>query len=392
MATPLSDPPLASLIAAHQSGYALPRDFYVSPDIYARDLELLQNRWIYAGHISELAKAGDWITAELANDSAIVIRDATGTLKAFANVCRHRGSRLCVGTSGNAKLLVCPYHAWTYTHDGALRAAPQMPAGFVAAEHGLHPLPLAVIGGLIFISFGAQPPALDTAGPALTKMFSRYQWPTAKIAHRALYPVKANWKLDLENYHECYHCTPQHPEFAQLHALARPGQRTLAIDADASGYADVEDWSAEANGREPVRMMRSALSEGCHTGSKSGALLAPLMGPDDGHCLFGELGFLSAFLAYADYGVIYRFAPKGLAISEIEVIWLVSGDAVEGRDYDLAALTWLWDVTSIADKRIIETNQAGVASRFYSPGPFSTMEPGARQFVDRYLAELAASL
>ena len=106
-------------------------------------------------------------------------------------------------------------------------------------------------------------------------------------------------------------------------------------------------------------------------------------------CVFAELGFLSAFLAYSDHGVIYRFIPREPLRTEMEVIWLVRGDAEAGRDYDPEALTWLWDVTSAADKTIIENNQAGVLSRAYRPGPFSTMEPATRMYVERYVAELA---
>jgi Rieske 2Fe-2S family protein len=109
-----------------------------------------------------------------------------------------------------------------------------------------------------------------------------------------------------------------------------------------------------------------------------------------GLCVFAELGFLSAFLAYPDHGVIYRFAPVSPLLTRMEVIWLVAGGAREGADYDPARLSWLWDVTSVADKKIIERNQAGVKSRAYEPGPFSLMEPGARQYVERYVGELAA--
>jgi Rieske 2Fe-2S family protein len=111
----------------------------------------------------------------------------------------------------------------------------------------------------------------------------------------------------------------------------------------------------------------------------------------DGACVFAELGYLSAFLAYADHGVVYRFIPRGALVTEMEVMWLVAEAAREGTDYDLEALTWLWDITSLADKRIIERNQAGVLSRFYAPGPFSLMEPGTAQLVDRYLADLASA-
>jgi Rieske 2Fe-2S family protein len=105
-------------------------------------------------------------------------------------------------------------------------------------------------------------------------------------------------------------------------------------------------------------------------------------------CVFGELGFLSAFLAYPDYGVIYRFIPRGVLETEMEVLWLVNETAEPGQDYDSETLTWLWDITSQADKKIIERNQAGVLSRAYRPGPFSLMEPGTKQYVERYVSEL----
>jgi Rieske 2Fe-2S family protein len=375
-----------------QPGHSLPQNFYLDPEIYARDMELLLRRWNYVGHISELSGPGSWITAEIGLESVIVTRDDQGVIRAFANVCRHRGSRICLEKSGRANLLVCPYHAWTYQLDGRLRGAREMPKGLVAdGTHDLHPIALSQIGGLIFISLATNPPDLSMAGPALSQMTECYHWQQAKIAHRAQFSFDSNWKLALENYHECYHCLPAHPEFSLLHALARPGQRQLNFESrEAQGYHDVEDWGPHANGREVVRVMRSALSDDCKTGSADGKLLAPLMGPDDGHCIFSELGFLTAFLAYADYGVIYRFLPQGLNRTAMEVIWLVDGNAEAGRDYNLEALTWLWTVTSIADKTIIENNQRGVSSRFYQPGPFSSMEPGAQAYVERYLAELSA--
>ena len=386
-------PGMGDLIAGHRPGHALAQGFYLRDDIFVRDMALLLNRWTCVGHVSEVAEAGDWITAELGAESAIIVRADDGILRALANVCRHRGSRICVDARGSAAVLVCPYHAWSYHLDGRLRAAREMPAGFDPAAHGLRALPLTEIGGLIFISFGDDPPDLSLAAPALAGFCERYAWPGAKIAHRAMYSVTANWKLALENYHECYHCGPAHPEFSVLHALAHPGARTLSTNVDESAaHKDTEAWGPEPDGAEVVRVMRSALSRGAHSGSADGQLVAPAMGPLDGQCVFAELGFLSAFLAYADYGVIYRFIPRGVLETQIEVIWLVRGDAAPGRDYDLKRLIWLWDVTSLADKRIIETNQAGVRSRHYKPGPFSLMEPGTAAYVERYVAELAASL
>jgi len=376
---------VADLLAAYGPGHALPRGFYLDPTVYERDIDLLLDRWTVVGHVSDLAAPGDFITTELGANSAIVTRGEDGCLHAMANVCRHRGSRVCLEARGSVAVFTCPYHAWTYRLDGSLRAAREMPLDFRPTGYGLKRLPLREIGGLIFISFGARPPVIDTVAEALETMTTRYGWATAKIAARKRYAVAANWKLVMENYHECYHCQPAHPEFSILHALARPGMRSLD-NAD-----DFEAWNADPDGAEVGRVMRSDLSRGQRSGVRGGGLAAPPMTEHQGAigaCVFAEVGFLSAFLAYQDHGVIYRFVPCGILTTEMEVIWLVRNDAREGVDYDLETLTWLWDVTSLADKRIIETNQAGVASRAYEPGPFSLMEPGTQAYVERYVGEM----
>jgi Rieske 2Fe-2S family protein len=372
-------------LPGYQQGHSLAQAFYQREDIFQLDMELLQNLWCCAGHASDIPAAGDFMTAELGNDSAIVVRGGDGMVRAMANVCRHRGSRICTVARGHTAVLTCPYHAWTYHLDGRLRHAREMGDGFDPAAHGLKALPVAEIGGLIFVSFGDRPPALERAREALVVMTDHFGWERARIAVRKTYSVRANWKLALENYHECYHCAPAHPEFSQHHVLARPGGRRI-------GAQDVEAWGARPDGQEVVRVMHSPMAEATQTGSRTGAALAPLMGRAtyDGSCIFAELGFLSAFLAYPDYGVIYRFMPKSVLQTDMEVLWLVDAQAEEGRDYDTEALSWLWDVTSQADKQIIERNQQGVLSRAYRPGPFSKMEPGTRQYVERYVSELAA--
>jgi phenylpropionate dioxygenase-like ring-hydroxylating dioxygenase large terminal subunit len=365
---------IAELIAAHAPAHALDQAFYVDDAVFARDIDLLLGRWTCVGHASEIPEAGDYFVTTLGLESAIVVRGADGEVRALNNVCRHRGSRLCVDPRGNVAMLTCPYHAWTYHLDGRLRAAREMPPGFDPTSFDLKPLPVVVIAGLILISFGDDPPALDAVRVALGALDDRYDWSGAKIAARKTYAVAANWKLAMENYHECYHCAVAHPEFSVHHMLARPKSR------DSRSDNDLEVWGPEADGREVARLIYSPLSEGSRTGSEDGRLVAPLM---------DVRGFLSAFLAYADHGVIYRFIPRATLHTEMEVIWLARGDAQEGRDYDVDRLTWLWHVTSLADKRIIEMNQAGVRSRTYRPGPYSLMEPGTRAYTDRYLSELA---
>jgi len=228
-----------------------------------------------------------------------------------------------------------------------------------------------------------------------------YGWGKAKVAHRESYPVRANWKLVEENYMECYHCAPAHVEYSRFHLYARPEElnreadarlrertRTLGLE-----IAEVDHWGEQAlPGQEAVDSLRSALTDDAVSGSEDGRPLAPLMGqfPSfDGGVTFVDVGLTNHFLAYPDHGLIYRFVPQTVDRTDMEVIWLVRGDAVAGIDYDVDRLTWLWRVTSEADKRIIELNQQGVNSRWYEPGPYSQMEQHAARFVQWILVGLS---
>ena len=134
---------------------------------------------------------------------------------------------------------------------------------------------------------------------------------------------------------------------------------------------------------------RYPLLRGHLTGSRDGKPVAPLMGAItgyDGGATDVHMGPTTFGLAYCDHVVLYRFTPRGLRNADCEITWLVNGSAVEGKDYDLAGLTWLWDVTTLADKQIIERNQAGVASRYYEPGPLMPMEDFTHRFLEWYVA------
>ena len=388
---------------APRPGCALPRGYYTDPGIFERDLDrMLLRHWFCAGHLSSVPNPGDYFLVDLGRESVIVCRGADGAVHALLNVCRHRGSRVCVDRSGTARGggFTCPYHAWSYGLDGRLRSAGEMPASFRRDEHGLRSLALQLLQGLIFISFAAEPPALDDAARALADAAGTHGWSNAKIAHRENYEIRANWKLAIENYMECYHCQPSHPEFARRHVYARPAARAAPIEraaaerSDALGIhiANLDGYGLKArSGQESIAVMRSALLDGQLSASADGSLLAPLMGEfgaSDGCSTYFDVGPISDFLAYPDHGVIYRFVPRTVEHTDMEVLWLVHADAVAGRDYDVAKLTWLWQVTSLEDKRIIERNQQGVNSRYYEPGPYSLQEEYAQRFVEWYLAEI----
>ena len=384
-------------------GHALPRAYYTDAALFDRDLEqMLLRHWFCAGHVSSIPGPGDYFLVDMGSESAIVCRAADGAIHALLNVCRHRGSRVCVLRSGTAVGggFTCPYHAWSYALDGRLRAARDMPAWFRRENYALKSLPVRIIEGLIFISFADQPPALDDAVHALTEAAGTHGWAQATVAHRESFEIRANWKLAIENYMECYHCQPSHPEFARRHVYARPAAQAAEIERAAQArshalgirIADVDRYGLQARpGQESVAVYRSALLEGHATASADGAPLAPLMGRfahSDGSSTYFDVGPVSDFLAYPDHGVIYRFIPRSVDRTQMEVLWLVRADAEAGRDYDLSRLIWLWQVTSIEDKQIIERNQEGVNSRYYEPGPYALQEAYASRFVEWYLAEL----
>jgi phenylpropionate dioxygenase-like ring-hydroxylating dioxygenase large terminal subunit len=396
---------LRELIRNHRQGHALARDFYTHPAIFEHDMRrLLLRHWFCAGHVSSIPRAGDYVVVDLGSESVIIVRTLDGEVRALLNVCRHRGSRLCSGRSGKAlsARLTCPYHAWSYDLDGHLLAARQMPESFRRADVSLKSLPVRLMEGLIFTTFAEVPLDLAGAEDALAQSAGVHGWSAAKIAHRELYSIRANWKLAVENYMECYHCTPAHPEFAKRHVYARPAELNEELEragrtrAEALGIvvADVDQYGCAAGaGRESVSVMRSALHDGILSATDDGRSVARLMGSfsaPDGNSTYFDIGPISDFLAYPDHGVIYRFIPRTVDHTEMEVLWLVHRDAVEGVDYEVERLTWLWKTTSAEDKKIIEMNQAGVNSRFFEPGAYSLQETYAGRFVDWYLEELSA--
>lgn len=396
---------LRQRIRQHLPGHALERDFYTDPAIFEHDMQrMLLRHWFCAGHVSSIPRAGDYSVIDLGPESIIIVRNSGGEVRALLNVCRHRGSRLCSGRSGKAQAgrLTCPYHAWSYDLDGHLLVARQMPDTFRRTDMSLKTLPVRVMQGLIFTTFAQAPLDLGSAADALASSAGVHGWSAAKTAHRELYSIRANWKLAVENYMECYHCTPAHPEFAKRHVYARPPELNEELEragrtrAEALGIVvpDIDQYGCAAGaGRESVAVMRSALHDGIVSATDDGRSVARLMGSfnaPDGNSTYFDIGPISDFLAYPDHGVIYRFIPRSVDHTEMEVIWLVHQDAVEGVDYDVDRLTWLWKTTSAEDKKIVEMNQAGVNSRFFEPGPYSLQETYAARFVDWYLEELSA--
>ncbi len=395
---------IQDMVSRHRQGYSLERDFYVSETIYRADLEKYWGaNWIWAGHISQIPEVGDFLVFEFGQESIIIVRDSNGDIRAHLNVCRHRGSRVCLSRSGNTHSFVCPYHAWTYGLDGQLRAGRLMPDGFDKREHGLMPVSVINYQGLLFFCLAEQPPSMQSALDKVENSTVPFSLANLKVAHEASYPVAANWKLALENYLECYHCAPAHKEYSKSHSLKDPlscnSELVSAMEArsESIGLLNGEVAGTGALAEHPgadVYYRRYPLYPGYDTGSMDGRGVSTLLGNlsgYDGGASDLTIGPLNSFLIYSDHMVGYRFIPGGVQQTEIQTVWLVNENAQEGVDYELKNLVWLWDVTTRDDERIIRHNQAGVNSLRYSPGPLSKMEWGIQDFHFGYLNVLGST-
>jgi Rieske 2Fe-2S family protein len=287
-----------------------------------------------------------------------------------------------------------------YGLDGSLVAARDMPGDFDKSSHGLRTVSFDVVHGLMFVCFTNEPPSLEGCKRDLAEPMAMFDFENLKVAANKTYDIPANWKLCIENYQECYHCATAHPEYARMHSLTvnyekRRRLRQELEERMPTCNVQVYDFDYIDTAARPGEMGygydRSALFRKYMTGSRDGQPVAPLLGGftdyDQGASDF-TFGAFSFLLAYSDHVVAYVFTPVEHQRSRCEIYWLVRGDAEAGKDYDVDELTWLWDITTKSDLEIIVNNSKGVHSKYYEPGPFSTMEAMESRYIDWILQEL----
>ena len=404
MPTPSDGLDIESLIACQRPGFTLDQPFYTHPDVFARDFErIIARKWLFVDHVSRIPEPGDYFLYEVAGESIIVLRDRAGEVRAFFNVCRHRGSRVCTEPEGRVARLVCPYHAWSYGLDGRCIRARGMPAGFDREPYGLHPCQVRVLHGLIYVCLSRDgAPDFDVIAGNVAPYLALHRPEHARIVHRETFPTHANWKLVVENFRECAHCLPAHPEYTATYGYVREYER-----GGLSGYdAAIAAWSERAGARgglagyrswedtfpdQPHYGRRRPIGNGRHTLTADGGPAAPLMGvfkEYDGGDTVVWLHPLHAFWGANDHVTLFRFTPVHAQLTDVELIWLVREDAREGVDYDVERIAWLWHETTVADTRIINDNQKGVNSRSYHPGPYMEIEAAVKQVTAWYLDQI----
>jgi glycine betaine catabolism A len=347
---------------------SLPSDWYRSERILALEKERIFCReWICVGRDEELAEPGAFKVFELLGESIIAVRNRAGALRAFYNVCRHRGSRLCRVTDAAAPRLpggigagriTCPYHQWSYDFDGQLVHAPHLSGetGFDRSQFSLYPVAIDSWGGFLFLHLtpaSALPLAqqLD-AIPART---GRYPLAQLRVARTLRYQVAANWKVLCENYNECYHCAGVHPELcAVVPAFRERGGAGL-------------DWNRGVPHRE-----------GAYTFTLDGTTRRrafPGLNEDERVRHKGELVYPNLWVSLAcDHVAVFILRPCTAALTEITCHFLFEPCEIERSDFDPSDAVEFWDLVNRQDWAICESVQQGISSRVHRLGYYAPME------------------
>ena len=406
--------PIAHLLQQDRPGHTLPRELYVSDDAFEFDAHvMLKSVWLYACTVAHVKQPGDYFVFELASNSIIIVRGRDNQVRAFWNSCRHRGSRICEQQRGRAARLTCPYHQWTYGLDGALLAARSMADDFDKQDHGLTPVALENIGGLIFICMADEPPPIDRVKADIADQIAIYDLDKCKVAVQDDLIEDANWKLVMENNRECYHCDAGHPELVSVlgtygfgKGLPEDGASDVVDDSafDAIVEAKRAQWQEMGIFRDLIefpdgwwhRVARLPLANGAVTQSIDGKLacnrfIGPFTEPE-GSSLSVWTQPNSWHHFCCDHVVTFSLTPLSAGQSLLRTSWLVHEDAVEGVDYDPDRIAALWRTTNDQDGRFSQLNHLGIANEGYRQGPYAVEEKLVEAFKDFYVERAKAAL
>jgi Rieske 2Fe-2S family protein len=351
---------------------ALPSDWYRDEAVFnVEKARLFAREWLAVGRAEDLPNPGDHRVLDVLGESVLLLRNREGELRAFYNVCRHRGARLCraAGDSGGrwgvaatggvtGRLIVCPYHQWSYDFDGALVAAPHLgsSANFDRRDFHLYPVGVAVWGGFVFVHLTpADAAPLSEQLGGIPQRLARYPLAELRVGATRRYEVAANWKIICENYNECYHCNGVHPELcAVVPAFREHGGANL-------------DWERGVPHRA-----------GAYTFTHSGTTARrPFPGLDDDERTRhkGELLYPNLFLSLScDHAAIFLLSPRSATRTDVVCHFLFEPQELKKPDFDASDAVEFWDLVNRQDWSVCESVQQGLACRVHERGYYAPME------------------
>ncbi len=347
---------------------------FSDPEVFSWETEtLFRTAWTCVGRADEIPNPGDFRTYEVGGSGILVLRDGGGKLRAFHNVCRHRGTRILEAESGTGmSVLQCPYHAWTYGLDGTLVGAPHMDLAedFETEDFGLYPVALEVWRGFLFVNLSPKAPPLKDFLGDFTQRAAAYPLERLRRAHRYVYEVAANWKLIIQNANECYHCPGVHPQLVRITPY-RSGEEDFLQGPVFGGWMDFVDGAGtlSADGTTPRRLF-------------------PGLSRDDLRRVYYYILYPSNFLSLLpDYVTLDWFIPVSPERTRLVFDLYVDRDEPDSAKDAME----FWDLTNRQDWHICELAHLGSKTAAYTQGRYST-EEDAVHAIDRFYLRAAGYL
>jgi Rieske 2Fe-2S family protein len=338
--------------------------------------------WVCIGRSEEVARPGDYLVRDILAESVIVTRNRAGALRAFYNVCAHRGTRLLDGEPdcGHVnKVFKCPYHAWSYDLDGNLVGTPNVHEDerFDRSDHPLFAIAVDEYAGFVFVSMEPEPKPLPVALRASVETitdFDRFRMDELRVGARIVYEVKANWKIIVENYNECLHCPTVHPELVQVIPLYRYG----------------EVWDGET--RDGGNLMRDDATSFTLAGTSDLPPFPDLL-PEDYHMYYGAFQFPNLMInLHPDAVMSYILYPRAINHTTVVSEFLFRPETIAVDGFRPDPVVELWDIVSKQDWSVCERAQIGVSSRAYKSGVYPRKDRLLFDFNERWRQEMGRPL
>ena len=365
---PLNQEEIRNALKGFGDSVTFPADAYLSPDILAWEREnLWRSVWVCVGRLDEILTPGQLRAVDVGGEGVLLSRETDGSLRAFSNVCRHRGHELApIGDPFDARQIRCPYHSWSYRFDGTLRTAPKFTQSndFDPAEYPLMGLGVAVYGGWVWIDLSGTAPSIDDHFGNLAEIATPYETERLVTAATHSYVVDANWKIIIENYNECYHCSSIHPELCEV-TPPDSGYDHVPTGMWCGGTMDLKDHA--------VTMSLDGSSKGVN-----------FRGIDETQAR--QVWYLTVMpnlllSLHPDYVMTHRLTPVSVDQTFIECSWLFPPEAFELEGFDPSYAVDFWDITNREDWTACESVMRGMKNRGYRPGPLSNWEGTVYQFL-----------
>jgi glycine betaine catabolism A len=352
---------------------------YWDPGVLRTELDrFFYRRWLCVGRAEQIPERGDFFTRQVGRESVLFVREPGGSVRGFYNLCRHRGTRVVLEPEGKgAHSFICPYHSWSYDLNGRLIGALHMKGqeDFDRDDYGLHPIRVDSWGGFLWANLEPAGPDLRTSlGPFFSR-FDRFPLAELRLGARREYEVEANWKVLVENFSECYHCAPVHPNLNRLTPY-------LSGDNDASFRSD--------GGASPFSGGYMQFAKDYQSMTRSGYTRRPRLPgitAEDARRVYYYVVFPNLFFSlHPDYLMIHRSWPVSPSHSRVENEFYFPQEVVSAPDFDPSDAVDLWDEINRQDWKVCELAQEGTGSRAWNGGRYSDQEALVRDF-DEYVVE-----